>query len=88
MNKEPMPITSHGSTPSNNMLREPQDFSLVLGGPLFQLLRRSHLSGNALELVRRRVIVISLLPGCRSWCSRLWKDMHWAGTWPYPSCWT
>ena len=61
MNKEPMPITSHGSTPSNNMLREPQDFSLVLGGPLFQLLRRSHLSGNALELVRRRVIVISLL---------------------------
>jgi len=61
MNKEPMPITSHGSTPKNNMLREPQDFSLVLGGPLFQLLRRSHLSGDALELVRRRVIVISLL---------------------------
>ena len=58
MNKEPMPITSHGSTPSNNMLREPQDFSLVLGGPLFQLLRRSHLSGNALELVRRRVIAV------------------------------
>jgi hypothetical protein len=24
------------------------DFSLVQGGPLFQLLRRSHLSGNAL----------------------------------------
>ena len=38
----------------------PQDFSLVLGGPLFQLLRRSHLSGDALELVRRRVIFISL----------------------------
>jgi hypothetical protein len=43
------------------MLREPQDFSLVLGGPLFQLLRRSHLSGNALELLRQRIIVISLL---------------------------
>jgi hypothetical protein len=43
------------------MLREPQDFSLVLGGPLFQLLRRLHLSGDVLELVRRRVIVISLL---------------------------
>ena len=43
------------------MLREPQDFSLVLGGPLFQLLRRSHLSGNALELVRQRILVISLL---------------------------
>jgi hypothetical protein len=37
------------------------DFSLVLGGPLFQLLRRSHLSGTALELLKQRVIVISLL---------------------------
>ena len=43
------------------MLRDPQDFSLVLGGPLFQLLRRSHLSGDALELLRRRIIVITLL---------------------------
>ena len=41
-------------------IAEPQDFSLVLGGPLFQLLRRSHLSGDALELVRQRIIVISL----------------------------
>jgi len=43
------------------MLGEPQDFSLVLGGPLFQLLRRSHLSGDALELIRQRILVISLL---------------------------
>ena len=43
------------------MLREPQDFSLVLGGPLFQLLHRSHLSGNALELLQQRILVISLL---------------------------
>ena len=34
------------------------DFSLVLGGPLFQLLRRAHLSGDALEMSRRRVIII------------------------------
>ena len=40
---------------------EQQDFSLVLGGPLFQLLRRAHLSDNALMLVRQRIIVISLL---------------------------
>ena len=33
----------------------------MLGGPLFQLLRRSHLSGNALELLRQRILVISLL---------------------------
>ena len=25
------------------------DFSLVLGGPLFQLLRRAHLTGDALS---------------------------------------
>src|SRR5215468_7381718 len=37
------------------------DFSLVLGGPLFQLLRRAHLSGDALELLRRRIILGALL---------------------------
>ena len=39
---------------------EPYDFSLVLGGPLYQLFRRAHLSGDTLELLRRRVIVIAL----------------------------
>ncbi len=43
------------------MLLEPTDFSLVLGGPLFQLYRRAHLSGPALELLLRRVLVLSLL---------------------------
>ena len=38
-----------------------QDFSLVLGGPLFQLLRRAHLSDDTLKLVRQRIIVFSLL---------------------------
>jgi hypothetical protein len=37
------------------------DFSLVLGGPLFQLFRKAHLTGDALELVRRRILLISLL---------------------------
>ena len=37
-----------------------QDFSLVLGGPLFQLLRRSHLAGEGLELLLQRILVISL----------------------------
>ena len=41
-----------------DILDEPADFSLVLGGPLFQLYRRTYLSGAALELVRRRVVVI------------------------------
>jgi len=39
---------------------QPSDFSLVLGGPLFQLYRRARLSGNALELLRRRVLAITL----------------------------
>jgi hypothetical protein len=38
-----------------------QDFSLVLGGPLYQLLRRARLSDDVLELQRRRVIVLSAL---------------------------
>jgi len=38
----------------------PHDFSLVLGGPLYQLFRRSHLSGSTLELLHRRVIFMVL----------------------------
>lgn len=40
-------------------LDDPKDFSIVLGGPLYQLLRRVHLSGNSLERVRRRVLFIA-----------------------------
>src|SRR5689334_8376629 len=39
---------------------DPRDFSIILGGPLFQLLRRAHMTGDALELLRRRIVVISL----------------------------
>ena len=38
-----------------------EDFSLVLGGPLFQFLRKSHLGGDALELLHRRVLASILL---------------------------
>lgn len=41
--------------------QDPYDFSLVLGGPLFQLTRRAHLADDALSLLRRRIIVITLL---------------------------
>jgi len=44
-----------------DLLRRPPDFSLVLGGPLFQLLRRAHLSDDALLMVRRRTLVFALL---------------------------
>jgi len=36
------------------------EFSLVLGGPLYQLLRRVHLADDALMLQRRRIVLISL----------------------------
>jgi hypothetical protein len=39
---------------------DPYDFSLILGGPLYQAVRRAHLSGDALEFLVRRVVVISL----------------------------
>ena len=39
---------------------DPANFSIVLGGPLYQLLRRAHMTGGALELARRRVITIAL----------------------------
>src|SRR5262249_38018210 len=40
-----------------NILDDPPDFSIVLGGPLFQLLRRARLEGDHLELLYRRLIV-------------------------------
>ena len=38
-----------------------EDFSLVLGGPLYQLFRRAHLTGDALELLRRRIIALTIV---------------------------
>jgi hypothetical protein len=38
-----------------------EDVSIVIGGPLFQALRRAHLAGDALQLVRRRIVTIGLL---------------------------
>src|SRR5208283_2033664 len=37
---------------------EGDDFSLLLGGPLFRLWRRTRLTGDRLELLRRRAIVM------------------------------
>jgi len=53
-------MKSQTSVSTDSLLRDPSDFSLVLGGPLFQLFRKAHLTGGALELVRQRIVVISL----------------------------
>lgn len=39
----------------------PDDFSLVQGGPLFQLFVRSHLATSGLDLLHRRIIFFALL---------------------------
>ncbi|HEX2611151.1 MAG TPA: hypothetical protein VHK68_09080 [Gemmatimonadales bacterium] len=50
------------ATPSADVFADTsKDFSLFVGGPLFQILRRAHLTDDALGMIRRRVIVISLL---------------------------
>ena len=43
------------------VLQEPIDFSLVLGGPIFQFFRKSHLAGDGLQLLHRRLLVITFL---------------------------
>ena len=53
-------MKSQTSVSTDSLLRDPSDFSLVLGGPLFQLFRKAHLTAGALELVRQRIVVISL----------------------------
>lgn len=53
------------ATPGLQAVTEPysthelSDFSPVLGGPLFQLFRRAHLSGDGLELLYRRIIALT-----------------------------
>jgi hypothetical protein len=47
--------------PAESLSPELPDFSLILGGPLFQLLRRAHLCGDVAELLWRRVIALALI---------------------------
>jgi len=54
-------MTNPAAVASRELLRDAQDFSLVLGGPLFQLLRRVRLADGALHLLRRRIIAVVLL---------------------------
>lgn len=51
----------HPPYANTELVEESRDFSLVLGGPLFQLFRRSRLQGDHLELLHRRLLFITLL---------------------------
>jgi hypothetical protein len=46
---------------TNPMIDEPTDFSLVQGGPLFQLFSRAGLVKPTMDLAARRIVVISLV---------------------------
>lgn len=54
-------MTAPNPSPPKAPLPGVDDFSFVLGGPLFQLLRRLGLAGDALQLLRRRILVIAAL---------------------------
>ncbi len=54
-------MTQHDSAAPADSAPVTPDFSMVLGGPLFQLFRRTRLSGDALELLRRRILAITVL---------------------------
>jgi hypothetical protein len=58
---------------------EPADFSLVLGGPIFQLLRRAHLSDDALTLVHRRILTGVLVTWLPLLLLAIWEGQAWGG---------
>lgn len=49
------------SEPAPAITPEIPDFSPVLGGPLFQLFRQAHLTGDGLELLVRRILVLTAI---------------------------
>ena len=67
------------NTPPLPLAEDPADFSLVLGGPLFQLLRRSHLSDDALTLVHRRILAGVLITWLPLLLLSVWEGRAWWG---------
>jgi hypothetical protein len=53
--------TQSSSSPAPDFLQETSDFSLVLGGPVYQLLRSAHLEGNDAQLLTRRILASVLI---------------------------
>lgn len=49
------------SRDDSGLLSDLKDFSIVLGGPLFQLLRKARLTDNALRLLVKRIVFLCLL---------------------------
>jgi hypothetical protein len=62
-----------------DLLRD-SDFSVMLGGPLFQLLRRTHLSDDALGLMHLRIGVMTLLAWLPLLVLCAWEGNLWGGS--------
>jgi hypothetical protein len=54
-------LSQSGSETKTTTCPEAAEFSLVLGGPLFQMYRRTRVSGDALELLWLRALIITLI---------------------------
>ena len=59
---------------------EPENFSLVVGGPLYQLLRRTRLSDDALTLVHRRILLGVLITWVPLLLLAAWEGRAWWGS--------
>lgn len=53
--------TTVTSSPDLHTASQPPEFSLVLGGPLYQLFRRSRMCDHGMQLMRRRIMVLVLI---------------------------
>ena len=58
---------------------EPADFSVVLGGPIYQLLCRAHLSDDVLALVHRRILAGMLITWFPLLLLSMWESRAWGG---------
>ena len=65
-------------------MTESSDFSLVLGGPLYQIWRRSHLTGSGLELLHRRIIAFVVLAWAPLLLLSIAEGNAWGGSVPVP----
>ena len=60
-------------------IMDPANFSLVLGGPLFQFWQRTRLAGDALQLLHRRIVVLTLLAWAPLMVLTLAEGHAWGG---------
>lgn len=71
--------TPDPADPLSDLLPEARNFSLVLGGPLYQLFRKAHLDDDVTSHLKRRIFVICCilwLPlGMRRWATMAYRSL-------------